>query len=157
MSFSDETVKNFGRNAKVNETVGKDWFHSFMAQHPRLSLHTSEAMSYGHGHGLNCLTDVSCWRIIQLCAVGVAGHEIMSSLRFDYTKFPQFSYNIQRKFYTFILVTLVVLLPAWSVYNRPTQDETYVMQCTVMLSEFCLSVCPSVCLSMCQMRVLWQN
>ena len=43
----------FGRNAKVNETVGKDWFHSFMARHPALSLRTSETLSYGRGCGLN--------------------------------------------------------------------------------------------------------
>lgn len=43
----------FGKNAKVNETVGKDWFHSFMARHPTLSLRTSETLSYGRGCGLN--------------------------------------------------------------------------------------------------------
>ena len=43
----------FGSNAKVNEIVAKDWFHSFMARHPTLSLRTSETLSYGHGCGLN--------------------------------------------------------------------------------------------------------
>ena len=45
--------EKFGNNAKVNETVGKDWFHSFMARHPTLSLRTSETLSYGRGCGLN--------------------------------------------------------------------------------------------------------
>ena len=44
-----------------------------------------------------------------------------------------------------------------AVYCLGFTVRLHVMQRTVLLSQFCLSVCPSVCLSVRQMRVLWQN